>query len=176
MRAAIPELRCGLCSKPLDPASPFFRATGDFLPKHDALQTFANVPLHWECYEAWAERPQFARHYVLAWIKANRKNPFWWSVYQDEHVYVSVNPMRTVEQASVRLLAVGSDIRVPLPRWAAWLASPLEVTQTLSACEHRALTAVLPALRAKFPSDHALVDAIDPDEKRAPAPLRRAAE
>jgi hypothetical protein len=99
-------------------------------------------------------------------VKANRHNPFWWTVVSDENVFVSVNPERSVEEALIRLCEVGSDIRVPLPRWSAWLAAPLEVTPQLQELEWRCLEGVLPMLRRRFPDDHALVDAIDPNEKR----------
>jgi hypothetical protein len=161
------NVRCALCGKAVDLNSPLFRATGDFLPPRDPLARFCNVPMHWTCYSAWPERPTFARSYVAAWMGANRANPFWWSVYKDERVYVSVNPERPVEEASVRLSAVGTDIRIPLPRWADWLANPQRVTPALSALEVAELAVVLRVLRAHYPDDHALVDAIDPDEKRS---------
>ena len=166
MSSRVPELKCALCDKPVDARDAFFRASGDFLPEHDSLTPFCNVPLHWACYGAWAERPRFARHYVEAWVKANRKNPFWWTVYQDERVYVSANPERPTEEAAVRLYAVGSDIRVPLVKWARWVADPEQVASELQAVERAALAEVLPLLRERYPDDHAVVDAIDPDEKR----------
>lgn len=159
------EMRCGLCQGPIDPKAETFRASGDFLGRSDPLRAYVGAPLHWDCYDTWHERPRFAREYVAAWAKANRRNPFWWCVHQDERVYISVNPIRSVEEASVRLAEVGSDIRVPLPHWSAWLHAPETVTPHLTALELRALKAVLPALRSRFPSDHALVDAIDPREK-----------
>lgn len=103
-----------------------------------------------------------------AWVRANRLNPFWWAVYRDDAVYIAVNPSRPVEEASVRLYSVGSDIRVPMADWRAWLADPVQVIPGIQALELEALALALPTLRARFPSDHALVDAIDPDEKRAP--------
>jgi hypothetical protein len=145
----------------------FFRAGGAFLPADDPLTPFSNVPLHWSCYTEWPERPRFAKLHIDAWIAANRKNPYWWQAYRDDGVYVSVNPSRPVEEASVRLYEVGSDIRVPLAKWATWLSEPLKVTPQLHALEHEALTKVLPRLRARFPDDHGVVNAIDPEEKRA---------
>lgn len=159
------EMRCGLCNRPIDPKAGMFRTSGDFLGRSDPLRAYVGAPLHWDCYDAWQERPRFAREYVAAWAKANRKNPFWWCVYRDESIYVSVNPIRSVEEASIRLTEVGSDIRVPLPRWAEWLQSPQAVTPHLTRLEQRALEAVLMTLRSRFPDDHALVDAIDPREK-----------
>lgn len=165
MSSALPKLKCPICDGSIDPLGDFFRASGDFLPAGDPLTRFCNAPLHWTCYENWPERPRFARHHVDAWVRANRKNPFWWFVHRDDHVYVSANPAQPVVEASVRLYAVGSDIRVPLPRWAEWLADPTRVTPGLQAIEQEALAEVLPTLRARLPDDHAVVDAIDPDEK-----------
>lgn len=150
----------------MEATGPFFRAAGDFLPRGDPLGPLCNKPLHWTCYAAWPERPRFARYYVAAWVQANRRNPFWWAAYNDERVYISVNPERPIEEVSLRLYAVGSDIRVPLARWTAWLADPQRVTPALQPCELQALGDVLPLLRARFPDDHAVVDAIDPAEKR----------
>lgn len=165
MTLNLPTVECALCDGRIDPPSECFRATGDFLPKGDPLNAFCNAPMHWECYAKWPQRPRFARHYVDAWVTMNHKNPFWWFVYQDDDVYVSVNPMRSVEEASVRLYAFGNDIRVPLPQWSRWLENPDSVTPRLHSEERTALAAVLPRLRKRFPDDHALVDAIDPAEK-----------
>jgi hypothetical protein len=173
MSLSLPQLKCAICDEKIDSRTPFFRASGSFLPANDPLVSYCNAPLHWSCYSRWPQRPAFARRYIEAWVAANRKNPFWWSVYHDSRVYVSANPMPTVEQASVRLYAVGSDIRVPLPRWAEWLANPDSVTPGLHALERNALTEVLPALAGQLPTDHAVVCAIDPREK--PAAPRKAA-
>jgi len=166
MSSLIPEVKCALCGRTLESLEDCFRASGDFLPAEDPLTAFCNVPMHWKCYEKWSERPRFAKCYVDAWVKANRKNPFWWTVHRDEHVYVSVNPQRPVEEASVRLCATGSDIRVPLPKWPLWLRDTARVTPGLRAAEKTALKTVLPKLRQRFPDDHAVVHAIDPKEKQ----------
>lgn len=172
MSGIVPELRCALCQKAIDPMGDFFRASGDFLPPRDPLTKYCNAPMHWGCYVEWSERPRFARHFVDAWVKANRKNPFWWSVHRDEQVYISVNPQKPIEEAAVRLYAVGDDIRVPLPRWSEWLGDLDSVTPGLDELERVEIRKILPMLRERYPTDHALVDAIDPDEKR---PRRRGA-
>jgi hypothetical protein len=169
MATKLPELKCALCGGEIDAPGEMFRASGTFLSAGDPLAGYCGAPLHWECYAHWPERPRFARLHVDAWVRANRLNPFWWAVYRDDAVYIAVNPSRPVEEASVRLYSVGSDIRVPLADWRAWLADPAQVIPGIQALELEALTLALPTLRARFPSDHALVDAIDPDEKRAPA-------
>ena len=168
LASPLPKLKCAICGKPIDPQEDFFCASGEFLPSGDPLTKFCNAPLHWSCYADWPERPRFARHHVEAWVEANRQNPFWWAVHQDDEVYVSVNPIDSVEEASVRLYSLGSDIRVPLSRWADWLADVEKVTPDLHSYEKDSLAEVLPTLRARFPDDHAVVDAIDPDEKRQP--------
>src|SRR5512140_2579961 len=165
MGRTLPEMKCGLCGREIDPLGAFFRAGGEFLPAKDPLRPLSDAPMHWPCYAAWPERPRFAKRFVDGWVAANRKNPFWWTVFRDEAVYVSVNPQPPVEAASVRLCTVGTDIRVPLPRWKAWLANPREVTPDLQELETEVLGAVLPALRSRFPDDHAVIDAIDPAEK-----------
>jgi hypothetical protein len=167
MGSLLPALQCSLCGGAIGAHEPHFRATGDFLPPKDPLRRYANTPMHWACYAKWPERAVFAGRYVEAWREANRRNPFWWAVYDDERVYVAVNPERPIEQASVRLRDVGSDIRVPLPRWAEWLADIDRVTPGLQPLEKQALDAVLPMLRERFPNDHAVVHAIDEDEKRS---------
>jgi hypothetical protein len=165
----VPNVRCSLCDQPIDPLAPYFRTTGSFLPAEDAASRLCNTPMHWKCYADWPERRRFARAYVRAWAQANRRNPFWWTVQQDEHVLVCVNPQPPVEEASVRLCAVGTDIRVPLGKWAAWLAGPELVTPALQPLELDVLRAVLPLLRTRFPDDHALVHAIDDTEKQRSA-------
>ncbi len=163
--SSIPELRCALCGGTIALRESYFRATGQFLPAKDPLNAYCGAPLHWTCYTHWPERPRFARRYVEAWRAANRKNPFWWSVYADEHVYVSVNPERPVEEVSLRLYDVGTDIRVPLARWTEWLENVERVTPNLQPLEQQLLTAVLPKLRQKFPDDRSVVFAIDENEK-----------
>ena len=167
MTALLPQLKCGLCGGSIDALGDFFRASGAFLPSGDPLVPFSNVPLHWECYGSWPERTRFAKLHVDAWVKANRKNPFWWQAYRDDLVFVSVNPSPPVEEVSIRLGEVGSDIRIRLAQWSAWLAEPLKVTPQLHAVEQEALAKALPRLRARLPDDHAVVDAIDPNEKRS---------
>ncbi|MEW6249381.1 MAG: hypothetical protein AB1716_01945 [Planctomycetota bacterium] len=173
MTRALPAVKCALCGRLVDPLKPFFRASGRFLPQKDPLTGFCDAPLHWPCYAAWPERPRFARHYVDAWVRANRANPFWWAVYQDNYVYISVNPQKPVEEVSVRLLEVGSDIRVRLSGWERWVADVDEVTPDLQVVEKQALALILPELRARFPSHHSIVDAIDPQEKRPAARARK---
>ena len=175
MVGEMPEATCLICDRSIDPLAPFFRASGSFLPAGDPLTPFCNVPLHWACYAEWPERPRFAKHYVEAWVKANRKNPFWWSVHNDDSVYISINPQRPIEEAVVRLRAVGSDIRVLLPKWAQWLDDTELVTPGLHEIEKQALDDIRPMLLERFPDDHALVHAIDPDEKRPRAKAKRAA-
>jgi hypothetical protein len=167
MSVLLPQPRCALCGAPVDMLGGFFRASGKFVAPKDPLAPFCNVPMHLACYAEWPDRPRFAGLYVPAWVAANQKNPFWWKAYQDERVYVSVNPQPPVEEASVRLCAVGSDIRVPLPKWPEWLANAEQVTPGLCKLEKAALAAVLPTLRRRFPDDHALVHAIDPAEKQS---------
>jgi hypothetical protein len=161
----LPKVHCALCGDPIDPPTECFRASGDFLPAGDPLNDFVNAPMHWPCYAEWPERRRFAKHHVDAWVRANQKNPFWWSVLRDEHLYISVNPQRPVEEASIRLYAWGNDVRVPLPFWRQWLTNMNDITPNLHAYEKDALTALLPTLRERFPTDHTVVDAIDPAEK-----------
>lgn len=165
MPTSFPELTCAICDGPVRSLEECFRATGKFLPRGDALAKYETAPLHWTCYTQWPQRARFARAYVDAWVAANRKNPFWWGVLRTDQVYVSVNPSKPVEEASVRLYAYGSDLRVPLARWSAWLSAPETVTPNLPEPVRTALAGVLPTLKTRLPDDHALVDAIDPVEK-----------
>ena len=70
MASSLPEFKCGICGRPIDPPDDFFRASGDFLPVGDPLAKFCNVPLHWTCYANWPERSRFARLHVAAWVEA----------------------------------------------------------------------------------------------------------
>ena len=165
MSIEMPPRNCALCGNSIALTETAFEASGDFLPDGDPLTAYANAPIHWACYADWPQRPRFARYHVDAWIKTNRANPFWWFVHGDDQVYISVNPSRPVEEASVRLCEFSSDIRIPLPKWAAWVANPDEVTPGLQPCERAALDKILPLLRERYPDDHSVVDAIDPNEK-----------
>lgn len=161
-----PGATCALSKEPLKSGDDVFITSGEFLPKGDPLHDLCGQPICWKHYAAWEERPRFARAYVAAWINANRKNPFWWQVYLDDRIYVSVNPQRGIEEASVRLQEVGSDIRVPLTKWSQWLDTPEQVTPGLHKLEYELLKKALPDLRDRLPDAHAVVDAIDPNEKK----------
>lgn len=161
-----PGAICPICNEGFERPEDAFMTSGDFLPKSDPLARFCNQPIHWTCYAEWPERPRFARAYVEAWVKANRKNPFWWTVCDDDDVYLSVNPQRAIEEVAVRLYAIGSDIRVPLTQWDAFLEEPTKVVPTLHALEIEVLSPLLATLRERFPDAHSIVDAIDPNEKQ----------
>lgn len=173
--ALLPEPKCVLCGHAIDPLGPYFRTSGAFLPAKDPLIPYCDRPFHWECYADWPERSRFAQAYIKAWVKANRKNPFWWSVHRDDAVYLSVNPEPPVEEASVRLCEIGDDIRIPLARWSDWLQAPRSVTPDLQPLEMAELDDVLPMLRDRYPDDLAVVRAIDPDEKKPRSKKRAAA-
>lgn len=165
MAVAPPNARCSLSDEPIASGEDCFATSGEFLPRSDPLHKHCGKPMRWKHYADWSERPRFARAYVDAWVKANKRNPFWWTVLHDDDAYISVNPQRSIEEASVRLCAVGSDIRVPLTRWTEWLRHPESVTP-LQSLELETLRPLLPKLADRFPSAHAVVDAIDPAEKR----------
>jgi hypothetical protein len=151
---------CAISGDPIPVGARIFRTSGEFLPKKDPLAEYCEQPMHFDVYADWEHRPTFARAYVKAWIKANKKNPFWWDVYTDEHVYISINPQRGIEEASVRLFDVGTDLRIPLAKWSAWLENPEDIVTPLHAIEKKTLASALPGLRERFPTSHDLVDAI----------------
>lgn len=161
MKPIPPGTRCALSNQEIKPDGPYFATSGEFLPKSDPLHKFCGKAMHWDAYAQWPERPRFARAYVEAWVNANRRNPFWWQVHLDDDIYISVNPQRGIEETSVRLFAVGSDIRVPLLRWSEWLAAPTKVTPHLQTLEVECLATLLPRLRERYPSAHDVVDAIE---------------
>ncbi len=163
MASEWPSAVCALSGKTIKPGMPHFKTTGSFLPKSDKLHTYCGQPIDWDAYADWNERPRFARAYVHEWVKSNKRNPFWWTVELNDEVYVSVNPQPGVEEASVRLMNVGTDIRVPLPKWSDWLANPDAVRPSAHTLEREEIERVLPRLREKFPTDLDLVDAIRDD-------------
>ena len=167
MSMSVPGAKCALSGDPIEPGIPCFSTTGTFLPASDPLHKYCDSPILWEHYAAWPERRRFARAYVEEWIKANRNNPFWWTVHRDEDVYISVNPQRGIEEVSVRLMEVGNDVRVSLSNWPRWLEDPMSVSDHLHEVEIATLRRVLPKLRTAFPTARAIVEAIDPDEKQS---------
>lgn len=151
---------CALTDQPLGNGERVFKTSGEFLPKKDPLAKYCGSAMNFDAYADWEHRDQFARAYVDAWIKANKKNPFWWDVYRDNVVYISVNPQTGIEEASVRLFEVGSDLRIPLAKWNSWLSNPESVSGELHPIEKASLAKVLGELGKKFPTAYELVDAI----------------
>lgn len=156
---------CALSAQPLKAGERVFSTSGDFLPKKDPLAQYCGQPMCFDAYAEWEHRAAFARAYVEAWISANKKNPFWWDVHIDKNVYISINPQRGIEEASVRLFDVGSDLRIPLAKWTAWLENPEAVSGKLHAIEKESLAKAIPDLSERFPSAYELVDAISSDER-----------
>ncbi len=168
MAVILPGTKCSLSGIEIKPTDAYFSTSGVFLPAKDPLRKFCDTCMLWEHYAQWPPRERFARAYVEEWIKANQRNPFWWTIHLDDNVYISANPQTGIEEISVRLMRTGSDIRIPLDSWSKWVEHPESVTPNLHAAEMEALARSLPTLRDAFPTARAIVQAIDPHEKKTP--------
>lgn len=158
-----------MCAEPIDTRRRYFVTSGEFVPAGHPLRRFCEQPFHWECYAGWPQRAEFARFYVSAWVNATRRNPFWGTAHLDERVHISANPEPAIAEVSVRLAAIGGDIRVPLAAWERWLAEPGCIGPALEALERDELMAILPTLRELLPTSERLVAAIDWGETGPPA-------
>ncbi len=170
MRPLSTTPRCPLCEKPVDLLGDYFVTSGDFLPADHPLRGYADRKMHWECYEPWPQRPAFARPFIEAWIKANRANPFWTELFRDDHVYITVNPKPPIESVSLRFYETGSDVRVPVYEWEAWLADA-DRRKNLRKMELKCLKNCLSAIQQAIPN----LESIRRQTARSAAPIRSAA-
>jgi len=114
---------CVICGEKLDLNPPIFATSGLF-PVPGPLLKYCDTPMHWDCYVDWPHRKVFAAAYVLMWVSIEGQTPYWSKVWLDEQAFVTVNPHEPTAEVSVRLFATGSDFRVKLSDWEAWLNRP----------------------------------------------------
>ncbi|MCA9244114.1 MAG: hypothetical protein KDA32_09180 [Phycisphaerales bacterium] len=150
MRSLATATRCPLCDKPVNLLADYFATSGDFLAPDHPLYPYAGAKMHWDCYEPWPCRPELARPFVEAWIKANRANPYWAEAYRDNQVYVSANPMPPIAEVSLRFYETGNDVRVPLDDWPLWIADK-DRRADLREMDRECLSRSLDRIRAALP-------------------------
>ncbi len=158
MALIYPGATCPLCDEPIDTQGSFF-ATSAFLEPDHPLWRFSDAAMHWECYERWPHRSEFASAHFLSSVESATRNPYWGVALTSDAVYISLNPDPSVNMASVGLRASGTTLQEPLDQWARWVAaSPAEDLDELT---RGALLEVLPTLRRLLPDRDALVSAVD---------------
>lgn len=147
---------CPLCNEVIEEGSPVFVPRPFFTGPE--FWRYAKVPIHWNCFARWDQRPEFARRYFEANAEAAEQNQFWGVARRDEQVLVSVNPSQYVEEVEVVLAETGSSFRVPLADWEGWLEG-----EWFEACRHEvereALAGLVPSIREAFPTAEAVVGA-----------------
>ena len=154
-------MTCILCEKEMDDHMDLFATSGVFFPEEHPLEWFCDRAMHWDCYERWPDRIEFAHGYFQMWVEAEQDNPYWGKAFLSEKVFVSVNPGIGVAEVAVLLAETGSDIRVPLILWNIWIRSRWMAERGLHSIEKEALREVWPLLRDAFPHSGRLVEAVD---------------
>lgn len=157
---------CPLCGDVIEEDSPVFVPRPFFIGPE--FWHLAKVPIHWDCFARWDQRPEFARRYFQANVEGAEHNQFWGVAHRDEHSFVSVNPSQYVQEVQVILAETGSDFRVNLADWQDWLEG-----EWFESCQHEiereALARVIPFFREKFPTAEAVVEAAGFSPEEPPA-------
>ena len=149
--AAFCRLRdCPLCREVIEEDSAVFVPRPFFIGAE--FWAYAKVPIHWDCFARWEQRPEFARRYFQANVESAEHNQFWGIAHRDEQSFVSVNPSQYVQEIQVMLAETASDFRVKLADWQDWLEGGW-----FESCNHEvekeALGKLLPFFHEKFPTD-----------------------
>lgn len=142
---------CALCGEQLA-ERPYMATSGVWYDRGEELFDYCDAPMHWDCYERWPHRERFAEDYARSRSEMNAGNPYWETVYQDEHLYLAVS--RAAAHAWIR--ATGTSISFPAHAW------PLPEGGS-HPLERRALE--LSGLAEKFPEFQDLLDKVDWDAK-----------
>jgi hypothetical protein len=157
---------CPLCREVIEYNSPVFVPRPFFIGQE--FWKYAKVPIHWNCFAGWEQRPEFARRYFQANAEAAEHNQFWGVACRDEQVLVSVNPSQYVKEVELVLAATGSSFRIPLSDWQDWLEG-----EWFDACRHEVeretLAGLVPSFRAAFPTAEVLLQSAGFSPEEPPA-------
>jgi hypothetical protein len=155
--------QCAICNKQLGKA-PYLATSGVFFPVDDPLHGFCDAPLHWDCYEHWPHRSRFARQRVSCAAGSDSDNEYWGQALLTDFVYLTV---RKKEPGEVRvwLFETGTQVRVHLSQWSAWLWDLGLTENELHRLEIAGLRKVLPELRRQFPNPEAVLAVVDWEAK-----------
>ena len=122
MALLIDGMKCPICAKPIDiNKDEIFATSGVFINTTNSLWKFCDAAMHWDCYEHWPHRQEFAKLYFIAQIETEKQNPFWSKIYLDDDIFISANPDLPVNEVRIVVKATGSDIRVKLNEWDKWI-------------------------------------------------------
>ena len=152
---------CPLCHKDIDLDRDLFSTWGVFFPQDHRLFAFCDMAIHWDCYERWPDRAEFAKGYFQMWVEAEQSNPYWGKALLSDEVFVTVNPSPDVSKVSVLLSETGSDIRIPLQQWNSWISNNHAPLLDLHTIEREALNKVMPLLRVTLPNAETLVNLVN---------------
>jgi len=158
------DSRCAICDGSLRDGS-YLATSGVAFPAGDPLWRFCDAPLHWDCYEHWPHRLRFAHQYVTDAIEYEPQNQFWGRALVTDLVYLAVRRKEPGE-ANVRLFETGTQVRVPLSNWAAWLWDLGLTGRDLHSIEIASLVKALPELRRRFPNPEAVLAVVDWEVKQ----------
>ena len=155
---------CAICRHKIDFRARVFATSGIvFAPEH-RLFKFADAPMHWNCYERWPDRAEFASAYFQAEIEQQQDNPYWEVVLMSEDLLVSVG--FTAGEVIICLAETYSDIRVPLSFWNLWIRSKWIVLLNRPPLEKRVLSNIWSVLKTALPNTHVLMDKANRNSKR----------
>jgi hypothetical protein len=160
-------VKCAICHAKLDLSEPLFATSGVFFPPGDLLHPYCDAPMHWDCYAQWPDRPRFAARYVQSSVEREKKDSYWAKVLLSDNAFVTANPDEPVAEVSIQLFATGSDFRIKLRDWIAWLADSSWERQCRHKIERDALFRVHAHLRSALPTIEAIRSTVDWESKRS---------
>lgn len=147
---------CPLCREKMDIQKNLFATSGVFFPPEHRLFKFCDAAMHWDCYERWPDRAEFASAYFQAEIDAQQNNEYWATVLLSEDVFVSVGLV--ADEVAVFLAETGSEIRVPTRLWNLWLRSKWIALLNRPPMEKRSLSKIWTVLKTALPNARVLTE------------------
>lgn len=120
MAIVLGPARCAICEEPLGNRQYLATSGVAFDPTH-RLFGYCDAPIHWDCYESWPSRSEFARAYFELEVAAEARNPYWARVYVDEEVFVSLSSSLPEDELAVCLASIGIRTHIALGGWRRWL-------------------------------------------------------
>lgn len=150
--------RCAICQQLLGDR-PYTATSGVAFEADHPLYPYCDAPLHWDCYTSWSSRLEFARAYFEQAVHGETINPYWARVYEDDDVFVSVNPDPSVGEVSLCFAATGMGLRVLLASWSSWLKE--SERNDLQPLQEQSLSEVIARVARCLPTSEAILSRVD---------------
>jgi len=154
---------CAICHESVDGDDCF--ATTHFLTSGHPLWEYSDVPMHWDCFETWSDRPAFCRAYFEFWAQSLTRSPDRGLILRSDRAAVGLTTPPN-QRVLVLLAETATWIGLPLSEWESFCRTG-EAPIHLRTFEKQALLGVLPELAAKLPDAKTVRAGLDRSALRA---------